>query len=48
MDLQNKIYVRRKENIVNESFLLVIVIIHLAVNHLCSRKNHLIAIRRIE
>ena len=32
----------------NESFLLVIVIIHLAINHLCAKKNYLIAIRRIE
>jgi hypothetical protein len=32
----------------NESFLLVIVIIYLAINHLCSKKNYLIANRRIE
>ena len=32
----------------SESFLFVIVIIHPAINHLCPKKNYLIANRRIE
>lgn len=31
-----------------ESFLLEIVIIYLAINHLCPKKNYFIANRRIE
>ena len=50
MDLPNEIYVRRKGDFMSESFLFVIVIIYLAINHLYSRpkENYLIANRRIE